>query len=167
MLDQLNFAYVISFFNDIIHVEKINIYSKISIVDDTIPELTLLLKLFHFPFFSFAVVWNLALCHKPHFISFYLFIFLFIFDNLFKVDKFTKILYTYIHKSSQKNWLIKVNYPIIQKNLVIFLIKTKEKENKNSKTSLWCIIKSITQNQPEKHTFGIGDKDSLSVSISS
>ena len=23
--------------------------------------------------------------------------------------------YTYIHKSSQTNWLIKVNYPIIQK----------------------------------------------------
>ena len=37
----------------------------------------------------------------------------------------------YIHKSSLKNWPIKVNYPILQKkNLVISLIKTKEKENK-------------------------------------
>ena len=51
MLDQLNFVLVISFFNDIIHVDKINIYSKIFIVDDTIPELTLLLKLFHLHFF--------------------------------------------------------------------------------------------------------------------
>ena len=48
------------------------------------------------------------------FIYFYLFIYLF--HNLFKVDKFTKIQYTYTHKSSQKNWLIKVNYPILQKN---------------------------------------------------
>ena len=47
MLDQLNFVLVISFFNDIVHVHKINIYSKIFIVDDTMPELTLLLKLFH------------------------------------------------------------------------------------------------------------------------
>ena len=51
MLDQLNFVLVISFFNDIIHVDKINIYSKIFIVDDTIPKLTLLLKLFHLHFF--------------------------------------------------------------------------------------------------------------------
>ena len=37
----------------------------------------------------------------------------------------------YIHKSSLTNWPIKVNYPILQKkNLVISLIKTKEKENK-------------------------------------
>ena len=42
-----------------------------------------------------------------------------LFNNLFKVDKFTKIQYTYI-----------VTYPILQKNLVIFLIKTKEKGNK-------------------------------------
>ena len=51
MLEQLNFLLVISFFNDIIHVDNINIYSKIFIVDDTIPELTLLLKLFHAHFF--------------------------------------------------------------------------------------------------------------------
>ena len=43
MLDQLNSFLVISFFNDIIHVDEINIYSNIFIVDDTIPELTLLL----------------------------------------------------------------------------------------------------------------------------
>ena len=51
--------------------------------------------------------------------------FIYLFNNLFKVDKFTKIQYTYIHKSSQTNWLIKVNYPILQKkkkkkNLVNF-----------------------------------------------
>ena len=91
---------------------------------------------------------------------------IYFFNNLFKVDKFTKMQYTYIHKSSQTNWLIKVNYPILQKNLVIFLIKTKGKENKKSETGLRRIIKSITQNQPEKHTSGIDDKDSLLVSIS-
>ena len=54
----------------------------------------------------------------------YLFIYLFIFiyfiylfNNLFKVYKFTKIQYTYIHKKSQTNWLIKVNYPILQKKI--------------------------------------------------
>ena len=41
---------------------------------------------------------------------------IYFFNNLFKVDKFTKMQYTYIHKSSQTNWLIKVNYPILQKN---------------------------------------------------
>ena len=47
-----------------------------------------------------------------------------------------------------------------------FLIKTKEKENKKSKAGLWRIIKSITRNQPGKHTSDIDDKDSLLVSIS-
>ena len=46
---------------------------------------------------------------------FYLFIYLF--NNLFKVDKFTKIQYTYIHENSQANWQIKVNYPILQKRI--------------------------------------------------
>ena len=32
--------------------------------------------------------------------------------TLHEVDKFTKIQYTYIHKSTQTNWLIKVNCPI-------------------------------------------------------
>ena len=45
----------------------------------------------------------------------------YLFNNLFEVDKITKIQYTYIYKSSQTNWVIKVNYPILQKkNLVIF-----------------------------------------------
>ena len=35
--------------------------------------------------------------------------FIYLFNNLFKVDKFTIIQYTYIHKHSQTNWLIKVN----------------------------------------------------------
>ena len=60
----------------------------------------------------------------------YLFI---LFNNLFKVDKFTKIQYTYIHKNSQTNWLIKVNYPILQKKSSNLLIKTKEKEKKKVK----------------------------------
>ena len=63
-------------------------------------------------------------------------LFIYLFNNLFKVDKFTKIQHTYIHQSSQTNWLIKVDYPILQKNLVIFLIKAKEKEHKKSKTVL-------------------------------
>ena len=52
----------------------------------------------------------------------YLFIYLSIY--LFKVDKFTKIQYTF-----------KVNYPILQKKSSNLLIKTKEKEKK-SKTGL-------------------------------
>ena len=32
-------------------------------------------------------------------------LFIYLFNNLFKVDKFTKIQYTYIHKSSRTNWL--------------------------------------------------------------
>ena len=38
-----------------------------------------------------------------------------LFNNLLKVDKFTKIQYTYIHEGSQTNWLLKVNYPILPK----------------------------------------------------
>ena len=69
MLDQLNFVLVISFFNDIIHVDKINIYSKIFIVDDTIPEVTLLLKLFHLHLF-YLWWFEMLLCgYKPYFIS--------------------------------------------------------------------------------------------------
>ena len=56
------------------------------------------------------------------YLFFYLFIlfiylFIYLFNNLFKVYKFTKIQYTYIHKKSQTNWLIKVNYPILQKKI--------------------------------------------------
>ena len=36
----------------------------------------------------------------------------------------------YIHKNSQTNWLIKVNYPILQNKFSNLLIKTKEKEKK-------------------------------------
>ena len=48
--------------------------------------------------------------------------------HLFKVDKFIKMQYPHIHKSSQTNWLIKVNYPILKENSSNRLIKTKEKE---------------------------------------
>ena len=61
--------------------------------------------------------------------------FIYLFIYLFKVDKFTKLQYAYIHKSSQTNWLIKVSN-ITKKSLLIFLIKTKEKGNKMSKTGL-------------------------------
>ena len=54
----------------------------------------------------------------------------YLFNNLFEVHKFTKIQYTYIHKNNQANWLILVNYAILQK----------EKEKKG-KTGLWLIIK--------------------------
>ena len=47
----------------------------------------------------------------------FIYLFIYLFNNLFEVDKFTKIQYTYIHKSSQTNWLIKVNYPILQKKI--------------------------------------------------
>ena len=57
---------------------------------------------------------------------FYLFIYLF--NNLFKVDKFAKIQYTYIHKNSQTNWLIKFNYPILLKKSSNLLIKRKRKK---------------------------------------
>ena len=59
---------------------------------------------------------------------FYLFIYLF--NNLFKVDKFTKIQYTYKHKSSQTNWLIKVNYPILQKKSSDLSDKNKRKRKR-------------------------------------
>ena len=61
--------------------------------------------------------------------SFFLF---YLFNDLFKVNKFTKIQYTCIH-NSQTNWLIKVNYPILQKKSSNLLIKTKEKEKKKVK----------------------------------
>ena len=60
----------------------------------------------------------------------FIYLFIYLINNLFEVDKFTKIQYAYTHKSSQTNWLIKVNYPILQKNSGNLLIKTKEKEKK-------------------------------------
>ena len=47
--------------------------------------------------------------------------FAYLFNNLFKVDKFTKMQYTYIHKRSQASWLINVNYPILQIKNLVFL----------------------------------------------
>ena len=63
----------------------------------------------------------------------HLFIYLFIY--LFKVDKFTKMQYTYIHKSSQTDWLIKINYPIFKKKGLVSFDKKKKKKTKN-KTGL-------------------------------
>ena len=63
-------------------------------------------------------------------------LFIYLFNNLFKVDQFRKIQYIYIyiyiytHKNSQTSWLIKVNYPILQNKSSNLLIKTKEKEKK-------------------------------------
>ena len=39
----------------------------------------------------------------------------------------------YIHKNSQTNWLIKVNYPILQKKSNSLLIKKKKKKRKEKK----------------------------------
>ena len=57
--------------------------------------------------------------------------FIYLFIYLFKVDKFTKLQYAYIHKSSQTNWLIKV--PNITKKKSSDLSdknKRKRKQNK-------------------------------------
>ena len=43
----------------------------------------------------------------------------------------------YIHKNSQTNWLIKVNYPILQKKSNSLLIKKKKKEKKKKKKTGW------------------------------
>ena len=48
--------------------------------------------------------------------------------HLFKVDKFIKMQYPHIHKSSQTNWLIKVNYPILQKSFDKNKRKRKQKK---------------------------------------
>ena len=77
---------------------------------------------------SFVCTYMSSVCHLYVYLFIYLFIYLI--NNLFEVDKFTKIQYAYTHKSSQTNWLIKVNYPILQKNSGNLLIKTKEKEKK-------------------------------------
>ena len=55
------------------------------------------------------------------------FLFIYLFNNSFKVGKVTKIQHTYIHKSSQANWLIKVNYPILQKKSSDLSDKNKRK----------------------------------------
>ena len=48
----------------------------------------------------------------------------------------------YIHKNSQTNWLIKVNYPILQKKSNSLLIKKKKKrKEKKNKTGWQRIMK--------------------------
>ena len=63
----------------------------------------------------------------------YLLIYLMIY---LKVAKLQKSVYIYIHKSGQTNWLIKVNYPILQNKSDNLFIKTKEKEKNKSRTGL-------------------------------
>ena len=70
MLDQLNFVLVISFLNDIIPDDKINIYLKIFLADNTIPELSLVLKLFHLYVFNLRWFKKLLCVFKPHCISY-------------------------------------------------------------------------------------------------
>ena len=70
MRDKLIFVLVVSFLNDIIFDGKINIYSKIFIVDNTIPELMLVLKLFHLYVFNLWWFEALLCVFKPHFISY-------------------------------------------------------------------------------------------------
>ena len=69
MLGQLNLVLVIYFLNDIIP-DKITTYSKIFIVDDTIPELMVVLKLLHLYVFNLWWFETLFCVFKPHFISY-------------------------------------------------------------------------------------------------
>ena len=70
MLDQYNFVLVIAFLNDIISDDKISVYSKIFIVDNTTPELMLVLKLFQLYVFNLWWFETLLCVFKPHFISY-------------------------------------------------------------------------------------------------
>ena len=45
----------------------------------------------------------------------------------------------YIHKNSQTNWLIKVNYPILQKKSNSLLIKKKKKKRKKKKKQVGSV----------------------------
>ena len=56
--------------------------------------------------------------------------FIYLFIYLFKVDKFTKLQYAYIHKSSQTNWLIKVSN-ITKKKSSDLSDKNKRKRKQN------------------------------------
>ena len=67
---------------------------------------------------------SLDACMKKHFNLFFYFFFIYLLNNLLKAETFTKMQYTYTHKTSHKIWLIKVNYPILQK-------KKKKKKKKN------------------------------------
>ena len=68
LLEQLKFALVI-FLNCIIP-NKINTYSKIFIVNDSVPELMLVFKLFHLYVFKLWCFETLICVFKPHFISY-------------------------------------------------------------------------------------------------
>ena len=63
--------------------------------------------------------------YEKTFQSILLFFFIYLLNNLLKAETFTKMQYTYTHKTSHKIWLIKVNYPILQKK------KKKKKKKKN------------------------------------
>ena len=70
MLGHLTFVLVKSFLNDIISDDKTNIDSKIFIVDNTIPELMLVLKLIHLDVLNLWWFKTLLCVFKPHFISY-------------------------------------------------------------------------------------------------
>ena len=80
------------------------------------------------------------------------YLFIYLFNNLFKVDKFTKIQYTYIHKSSQTNWLIKVNYPILQKKSSDLSDKNKRKR-KQKKSNRFVKYHKIKYTKPTWKTY--------------
>ena len=69
-LDQYKLVLAIAFLNDIISDDKISVYSKIFIVDNTIPEHMLVLKLFHLYVFNLWWFKTLLCVFKPHFISY-------------------------------------------------------------------------------------------------
>ena len=57
--------------------------------------------------------------------------FVYLFNNLLKVDIFTKIQYLYIHENNRNNWLIKSTIQF--KKTTTNMIKTKGKEKKRVK----------------------------------
>ena len=65
----------------------------------------------------------------------YLFIYLIIYLKLTNLQKYS----IYIHKSSQTNWLIKVNYPILQKKSSDLSDKNKRKR-KQKKQKQVCDV---------------------------
>ena len=69
-LDQYNLVLAIAFLNDIISDDKISVYSKIFIVDNTTPELMLVLKLFQLYVFNLWWFETLLCVFKPHLISY-------------------------------------------------------------------------------------------------
>lgn len=86
------------------------------------------------------------------------YLFTYLFNNLFKVDKWTKIQYTYIQKYSQPKWLIKIIDPLLQK-------KNKYDKNKWKTKQKFSLQHILNWNQTEKRMSGIDNKDSLLDSI--